>query len=205
MTGLIELSPTRTLSPHSAMLPEFPQELIDEAIDCLTDPGDHLRCSLVCHSWLPRAQSHIFHTVSLGVGLGGGSAPGLVDIPPLGTNFDNFERFDKLLQGSPHLALHIKTLNLGLQPSQSELPLTGCSWQSIEDFVLGFFAYDHMRNNIRVVSMWARSTRLSHTTPHFECIPCSNTHITSPFPMVLSGPFRTLLLRILATRVFPVL
>jgi hypothetical protein len=127
------------------MVPEIPQELIDATIDCLTDPEDLYRCALVSQSWRPRAQSHIFRVVSLGIGLQGGSAPGIMEIPSLGTDFDNFQCFRDLLQGSPHLALHIRTLNLGLPPLQSELitsidhpTLDPASWQVIEDSVVEF-------------------------------------------------------------------
>jgi hypothetical protein len=126
------------------MVPEIPQELIDATIDCLTDPEDLSRCALVGQSWRPRAQSHIFHVVSLGIGIQGGYAPGLVEIPPFGTDFDNFQSFCNLLEGSPHLASYIRTLNLGLPPLQSELAafdhptLDPASWQIIEDSVVQF-------------------------------------------------------------------
>ncbi|KAJ6568796.1 hypothetical protein B0H19DRAFT_1256509 [Mycena capillaripes] len=127
------------------MIPEIPQELIDAVIDCLTDSTDLSRCALVSHSWLPCAQSSIFCTISLGVGLQGGLARGLIELPPLGTDLDNFNNFavlHDLLQRSPHLALYIRTLNLGLPPMQSELEaerdllLSSDSWKKIEDLVV---------------------------------------------------------------------
>ncbi|KAJ7868243.1 hypothetical protein B0H14DRAFT_2572483 [Mycena olivaceomarginata] len=130
------------------MVSEIPQELIDATIDCLTDPQDLSRCALVGRSWQPPAQSRIFQTVSLGVGIQNGFASGLVpDIPPLGTDFDNFQPFHHLLKGSPHLALYIRTLNLGLPPLESELApslnhLALCpdSWQIIDDSVVAFLS-----------------------------------------------------------------
>ncbi|KAF8212977.1 hypothetical protein K438DRAFT_1751389 [Mycena galopus ATCC 62051] len=121
----------------------YPQELIDSFIDCLTDPGDFLRCSLVAHAWLPRSQSHIFRTVTLGVGVQDGFAHGLVDIPPLGDRFDNFTHFATLLQHSPHLATYVQELVLGLPPPQAEITantevLSATQWQTIEDSVEQF-------------------------------------------------------------------
>ncbi|KAJ7800221.1 hypothetical protein B0H13DRAFT_2390535 [Mycena leptocephala] len=120
------------------MIPKIPQELIDAIIDYLADPEDLSRCALVGRSWQSRAQSHIFHTVFLGVGIQGGFASGLVEIPPLGADFDNFRSFRKLVEGSPHLALRIRNLKLGLPPLQSEYPAQrSASWQIIEDSIVG--------------------------------------------------------------------
>ncbi|KAF8184373.1 hypothetical protein K438DRAFT_1974572 [Mycena galopus ATCC 62051] len=127
------------------MDPGYPQELIDSFINCLTDPGDFLRCSLVAHAWLPRSQSHIFRTVTLGVGVQDGFAHGLVDIPPLGDRFDNFTHFATLLQHLPHLATYFQELVLGLPPPQAEITantevLSATRWQMIEDSVVQFLS-----------------------------------------------------------------
>ncbi|KAF5362591.1 hypothetical protein D9758_009599 [Tetrapyrgos nigripes] len=40
----------------------LPSELTDAVIDCLQDyPSDLKTCSLVCHDWLPRARTNLFH------------------------------------------------------------------------------------------------------------------------------------------------
>jgi hypothetical protein len=127
------------------MIPEIPQELVDATIDCLTDISDLMHCALVARSWSHRAQSHLFREISLGVGMQGGSALGLVEIPPLGTDFNNFPAFHDLLQRSPHLGGYVRTLNLGIPPLESELrplwdyPLfSPHSWQAIEAMVIAF-------------------------------------------------------------------
>ncbi|KAF8504129.1 hypothetical protein JB92DRAFT_2738567, partial [Gautieria morchelliformis] len=45
-----------------------PQELIDAVIDNLhEDHGALLACSLVCRSWLPSSQRHLFRRVTFGL------------------------------------------------------------------------------------------------------------------------------------------
>ncbi|KAJ7637973.1 hypothetical protein DFH06DRAFT_1432574 [Mycena polygramma] len=120
-----------------------PQELIDSIIDCVEE-RDLPQCSLVSSFWLPRAQSRIFCTISLGPGIQGGLADELVEIPPLITDDENFTRFRDLLRKSPHLSSYIRRLNLGLPPLASEQPeesqwyqvLSPASWQLIEDAVV---------------------------------------------------------------------
>ncbi|KAJ7602935.1 hypothetical protein DFH06DRAFT_1257881 [Mycena polygramma] len=123
-------------SPLSCSMPEIPQELVDAVIDQITDQTDIFQCALVSHSWLPRTQSHLFRTISLGVGLQNGFANGLVEIPPLGDEekHGHFEAFRDL---------YIHTLNLGLPVLPSELGsyhvvLSPTSWQAIEDCVVKF-------------------------------------------------------------------
>ncbi|KAF8207892.1 hypothetical protein K438DRAFT_1814545 [Mycena galopus ATCC 62051] len=63
----------------------IPQELIHSALEYLSEDIESLsQCALVGQSWLYPAQSCIFRTISLGVGLQDGLALGLVDMPPLG-------------------------------------------------------------------------------------------------------------------------
>ncbi|KAJ7611351.1 hypothetical protein DFH06DRAFT_1345551 [Mycena polygramma] len=126
------------------MIPEIPQELIDASLDFVTE-SDLLQCSLVSHAWLPLAQSRIFHTITLGAGVQGGMASGLMEYPPL-CDHSTFWPFHDLLQAAPHLAYHIHRLNLGLPPSASEpasesldhTPLSAASWQSIEDSLVEY-------------------------------------------------------------------
>lgn len=124
---------------------EIPQELVDAIIDKLTEETDIFQCALVSRSWLPRTQSRIFDTISLGVGLQNGFANGLVEIPPLADEeeHDRFRAFRDLLRRSPHLTQYIHTLNLGLPVLRSELGtyhrvLSTASWQAIEDCVVDF-------------------------------------------------------------------
>ncbi|KAJ7682132.1 hypothetical protein DFH06DRAFT_1289742, partial [Mycena polygramma] len=56
---------------------------LDSNLDSLSYQTDLFQCALVSQSWLPRTQSRIFDTISLGVGLQNGFANGLVEIPPL--------------------------------------------------------------------------------------------------------------------------
>ncbi|KAJ6479422.1 hypothetical protein C8R47DRAFT_605782 [Mycena vitilis] len=124
------------------MIPEIPQELIDASLGFVTE-SDLLQCSLVSHAWLPLAQSRIFHTITLGAGVQGGMASGLMECPPL-SDHSTFLPFHDLLQAAPHLAYHIHRLNLGLPPSTSEslhhTTLSAASWRSIEDSLVEFLA-----------------------------------------------------------------
>ncbi|KAJ7807721.1 hypothetical protein B0H13DRAFT_2386265 [Mycena leptocephala] len=95
------------------MTPHIPQELIAAALEYLRDEHESLlQCALVDRSWRYPAQSSLFHTISLGVGVQDGSAPGLVDMPPLGEALNLSRKFLDLLLESPHLALQIQTLNV---------------------------------------------------------------------------------------------
>ncbi|KAJ6462904.1 hypothetical protein C8R45DRAFT_1107973 [Mycena sanguinolenta] len=127
------------------MITEFPQELLDATIDCL-DPSDYHRTALVAKSWLSRSQSHLLRKISLGVALQGGYADGLVEIPPFLGDFNNFQAFEELLHGSPHLAQYMRNLEMGLPAPSAELqgvlanfePLSEAAWQAIGDVVAGF-------------------------------------------------------------------
>ncbi|KAJ7040691.1 hypothetical protein C8F04DRAFT_948236 [Mycena alexandri] len=45
---------------------QFPQELVDEVIECLYDDPQSLRaCSLVSRAWVPRSRSYLFKTCNL--------------------------------------------------------------------------------------------------------------------------------------------
>ncbi|KAJ6501123.1 hypothetical protein C8R47DRAFT_258561 [Mycena vitilis] len=133
------------LQPTESTMTSFPQELIDSIIDYVEEL-DLTQCSLVSSSWLPRAQSRIFCTISLGVGIQGGFPCGLIDIPSSDPADENFTRFRDLLRKSPHLSSYVRGLNLGLPPLASEQPaespwsdvLSPASWQSIEDTVVEF-------------------------------------------------------------------
>ena len=124
------------------MISDFPQELLDATIDCVEDPYDHYRTALVAKSWLPRSQSHIFRTITLGLGLQGGLAHGLIEIPPLERDFNNFKAFRDLLYSSPHLAGYVHVLEMGLSVPPAELRdanrLAPDAWQAIEDVVACF-------------------------------------------------------------------
>ncbi|KAJ7860984.1 hypothetical protein B0H14DRAFT_2743184 [Mycena olivaceomarginata] len=93
-----------------AQLCSIPQELWDDIVDVLHDSPDDLKsCSLVCHSFVARARSHIFGTISIG------RAP-------------RYEHFDRALQAkwlarlmrlvdlmkssSPHLISYVHTLDI---------------------------------------------------------------------------------------------
>ncbi|KAJ6479158.1 hypothetical protein C8R45DRAFT_933933 [Mycena sanguinolenta] len=122
---------------------EIPQELIDATIDCL-DSDDYHRSALVARSWVQRSQGHIFRTVTLGVGIQGSSSCGLMEMPPLGSenaDFNNFAAFLHLLQESPHLGSHVKSLVLGLPPGEDDLDedtkvLCSACWEAIEACVV---------------------------------------------------------------------
>ena len=61
------------------MIPVAPQKLINATLDCLTDQ-DHLRRALVHQFWVSPAQSHIFHTISLGVSVQNGVNTRITDV-----------------------------------------------------------------------------------------------------------------------------
>ncbi|KAJ7930588.1 hypothetical protein B0H13DRAFT_2309537 [Mycena leptocephala] len=119
----------------------IPQELIHSALEYLSEDIESLsQCALVGQSWLYPAQSCIFRTISLGVGLQDGLALGLVDMPPLGPTINLYPLFHNLLVNSPHLACHIRTLHLGLRPLQSEIDasitaLSADDWAEIEECI----------------------------------------------------------------------
>lgn len=162
------------------MAPEIPQELIGAFLECL-DPWDLRCCALVSRSWTPLAQSLIFHTVSLGVGLQQGSASGLVDMPGLMESMDDlndFESFWKLLGSSPHLTHYIRTLNLGLRPLPSELrsnftPLSSDAWDKIEDCIVALLP---MLQNLESLGLfpcgpYTHTFRLEpHISRAFRCL-----------------------------------
>ncbi|KAJ6447566.1 hypothetical protein C8R45DRAFT_1104005 [Mycena sanguinolenta] len=146
------------------MFSEFPQELVDATIDCV-DPLDHYGCALVAKSWLPRSQSHIFRTISLGVCLQGGHARGLIDMPPLEGQFNNFSAFWKLLENSPHLAEYVHNLEMGLSVPSTELVgspeiLAPASWKAIEDMVVAFLP---MLNKIDSLALFPCGPNTFHT------------------------------------------
>ncbi|KAF8190688.1 hypothetical protein K438DRAFT_1935617 [Mycena galopus ATCC 62051] len=122
----------------------IPQELIHSALEYLSEDIESLsQCALVGQSWLYPAQSCIFRTISLGVGLQDGLALGLVDVPPLGPTINLYPLFHNLLVDSPHLACHIRTLHLGLRPLQSEISasiaaLSADDWAKIEECIVDF-------------------------------------------------------------------
>ncbi|KAJ7486551.1 hypothetical protein FB451DRAFT_1167976 [Mycena latifolia] len=123
-------------------IPHIPQDLVECTLRYLTDDPEALhQCALVGHLWQQPAQAQIFHTISLGVGLQDGFASGLLELPPLGPVQDLYHSFHDLLAESPHLAPHIRVLNLGLRPLQSEIPLNTVSygsWNLIEDSIVKF-------------------------------------------------------------------
>ncbi|KAF8510305.1 hypothetical protein JB92DRAFT_2940755 [Gautieria morchelliformis] len=78
----------------------LPRELIDAVTDNLHEDHDGdalLACSLVCSSWLPSSQRHIFRRVTLAL------------------DGDDCERLDQALLSSPHLANYIRELKVHLR------------------------------------------------------------------------------------------
>ena len=79
------------------------QELIDIIIYNLHDsPSDLHECSLVCRSWLPACQRHLFRCIILG------PKPYF----HLRSDLSSSERLYQALLGSPHLANYIKGLKV---------------------------------------------------------------------------------------------
>jgi hypothetical protein len=77
------------------------------------------------------------------VGLQGGLALGLLEMPPLGPIRNLYPIFHELLVKSPHLVSHIRTLHLGLPPLQSEIHpdsdfavLSADDWRKIKEKLL---------------------------------------------------------------------
>ena len=67
----------------------LPLELEEYIIDCLQDDKFALlACALVCHSWIARAQSHIFHEVRL--------------------SDSRADGFAQVLETSPHIARYVR-------------------------------------------------------------------------------------------------
>ncbi|KAJ7936941.1 hypothetical protein B0H13DRAFT_1853009 [Mycena leptocephala] len=104
------------VSETNAMPPPIPQELTDTILDCLQDSETSLaQCAL------------------------GGFALDILDAPPLGEVSDLFEIFRDLLVDSPHLASHIRRLNIGLRPLDAEIDSSDAlptpAWQKIESSV----------------------------------------------------------------------
>ncbi|KAJ7454585.1 hypothetical protein B0H11DRAFT_2069107 [Mycena galericulata] len=124
-------------------MPHIPQELVSATVGYLTDEQDLRQCALVCREWQYPAQTFIFQTISLGVGVQDGFAPGLIDMPPLGECDPQglYSCLHNLLLEAPRIASFIQTLNLGLCPLQSDtLPnaLSMESWHDIEDMIIRF-------------------------------------------------------------------
>ncbi|KAJ7159721.1 hypothetical protein C8R46DRAFT_1224292 [Mycena filopes] len=155
-------------------------ELTDNVLDHLSDEFDLealSQCALVSQSWRYHAQSAVFRTISLGVGLQGGFGLGILEVPPLGEVLNLFQRFHDVLVASPHLASHVRTLNLGLQPLPSEVlldALTPNSWHEINHHVAEFLPLLHSLESLGL----------------FPCGP--NTHTFQLAPKLLNT-FRDLL------------
>ncbi|KAF8883927.1 hypothetical protein CPB85DRAFT_391969 [Mucidula mucida] len=81
---------------------ELPQELVDIVINELQNDAAALRaCSLVCRSWVPTSQQHLFRYISL--------AP---SYHKRGTHSAFLSKFHALLATSPHLSQNVRTLEL---------------------------------------------------------------------------------------------
>ncbi|KAF9016936.1 hypothetical protein BDZ89DRAFT_390152 [Hymenopellis radicata] len=81
---------------------ELPQELVDIIINELQNDTAALQaCSLVCLSWVPTSQRHLFRFISL--------AP---SYHKRGTHAAFLSKFHALLATSPHLSHNVRTLEL---------------------------------------------------------------------------------------------
>ncbi|KAF8171172.1 hypothetical protein K438DRAFT_199655 [Mycena galopus ATCC 62051] len=90
----------------------IPQELCDTIIDTLHEDHDSLgdlkSCSLVCRSFVTRAQSHIFSTISVGRAPHEGHFDRILQASWLA----RLARFNALIGSSPRLLGYVRTLDI---------------------------------------------------------------------------------------------
>ncbi|KAJ7670250.1 hypothetical protein B0H17DRAFT_1141956 [Mycena rosella] len=142
------------------MPPHIPWELLEATFE-LTDTPESL--SQIALSCLFRHT-----TISLGVGLQGGFAPGLVALPPLGPVLNRYQLFHDFLVESPHIAPHIRILNLGLPVLQSEVPIHKQSlesWPQIEACVAHILPMLHGLKSLGLFPCGPK-THTFHSHPH---------------------------------------
>ncbi|KAJ7496536.1 hypothetical protein FB451DRAFT_197732 [Mycena latifolia] len=92
----------------------LPQEIWDKSLDFLDDPRDLRSCALVSRSLRPRAQSHLFHDITL-VKPGYNPIDDFFDHDPTDDQFDDgaaCRRLVSVLDVSPHLARHIRRIRI---------------------------------------------------------------------------------------------
>ena len=81
-------------------------------------------CALACRAFLPVVRHHVFNTVRLTHSAG----------------YSEYCRFQKLLQDSPHVALSVRTLHIGLAPAldRATLPALLPRLHEVESLALSF-------------------------------------------------------------------
>ncbi|KAJ7935789.1 hypothetical protein B0H13DRAFT_2462637 [Mycena leptocephala] len=103
------------------------QELWDEVIDSIHDSTVDLKStSLVCRSFVARAQSHIFRQIALFAT----KAPR--------TTGDMAARLRNLMAFSPHLISHVQVLYLPTADEETLISVTDIRWSHVHSVVLGF-------------------------------------------------------------------
>ncbi|KAJ6462281.1 hypothetical protein C8R47DRAFT_1202253 [Mycena vitilis] len=137
-----------TTAMHSS--PFAVQELVDYIIDFLGDSGADLKtCALVCHSWLPAAQSHIFRTIRAMVA------------------YNDPKRWSRVLDASPHLIRYIRRLDLCFTTDQGSasrvtkicnFPFTHLQWIGIS------YIGDLSAQNVRALQQLFSLATLKHVT-----------------------------------------
>jgi hypothetical protein len=103
------------------------QELWDEVIDSIHDSTVDLKStSLVCRSFVARAQSHIFRQIALFAT----KAPR--------TTGDVAARLRNLMAFSPHLISHVQVLYLPTADEETLISVADIRWSHVHSVVLGF-------------------------------------------------------------------
>ncbi|KAG6908776.1 hypothetical protein DXG01_003305 [Tephrocybe rancida] len=94
----------------------LPQELADVIIDELLDDAATLRnCALVCRSWTPTSQRHLFHSLTLGGSsnvIRFGKTGAHVRVSP---DEQQYLQFNNFLETTPHITTYIRVLDLRIQ------------------------------------------------------------------------------------------
>ncbi|KAF8178969.1 hypothetical protein K438DRAFT_1769108 [Mycena galopus ATCC 62051] len=121
-----------TGSRKSGRSPFLIQELVDSIIECLSQSSADLHsCALVSKSWVTKAQSHIFWTVSFS------------------TN-DGVEKYERCLMGLqklqtyPHLSRFVRHIIISVVNSHRLAPVSSMTFPSLQEITLqsGSYRYD---------------------------------------------------------------
>ena len=109
--------PHSPMDLHPAMSKQFPQELVDEIIDNLSDPRDLRACSLVSSQWAERSRWRLFANVAL--------------------NTWNFDKWRKnILPGPNGISAYVRSL--ALRQARSVVSLEPETLMGIMDHLTSF-------------------------------------------------------------------
>lgn len=106
-------------------IPQLPLDVLESVLGYLwNDRRTLAACALACRAFLPVVRHHVFNTVRLTHSAG----------------YSEYCRFQKLLQDSPHVALSVRTLHIGLAPAldRATLPALLPRLHEVESLALSF-------------------------------------------------------------------